>query len=94
MNWIGLLAILAILWIAQEAFLEIHRRRHGLWRSARERRFLPSRDERVVMWGELTRRNADAAVERARLAFVAIVVLCLAAVLLVLAAGGALRPSP
>jgi hypothetical protein len=75
MQWIGLIGILLLLTAAQELFLETHRRRYGLWRSARQRRFFASRDERRVMWRAVTHRDPDARVELSRLVFIGVAVL-------------------
>ncbi len=75
MPWIGAIALLVLLTAAQELFLETHRRRYGLWRSTRQRRFWASRDERRVMWRAMTRRDHDVRVELSRLVLVAVAAL-------------------
>ena len=74
-NWVGLVALLLSLTAAQELFLETHRRRYGMWRSTRERRFFASPDERRVMWRALTQRDPDIRVELARLVLIAVAAL-------------------
>jgi hypothetical protein len=54
--------------------LETHRRRYGLWRSTRQRRFFATPDERRVMWRAVTRRDPDVRVELSRIVLIAVVV--------------------
>jgi hypothetical protein len=72
--WIGGIALLVLLTAAQELFLETHRRRYGLWRSTRQRRFFATPDERRVMWRAVTRRDPDVRVELSRIVLIAVVV--------------------
>lgn len=71
------IAALALMWAAQEWFLEAHRRRYGRWRSTLEPRpvFLPSPDERALLWSAFTHRDPDPRIERIRLTSAALVVL-------------------
>jgi hypothetical protein len=73
MPWIAGIALLALLTAAQELFLENHRRRYGLWRSTRQRRFFATPDERRVMWRAMTRRDPDGRVELSRLVLIAVI---------------------
>ena len=70
--WIAVVLILVAMWAAQESFLEIHRRRYGLWRSARERHFWAEPAERRCMWDAAVHRSPDRSVEVARLVFVGV----------------------
>jgi hypothetical protein len=88
MAWLGMIALILILAAAQELFLETHRRRYGLWRSVRARRFWASPDERRLMWAAATQRDPDARVETSRLVLIAVIGFCVVAGLLVLATGG------
>ena len=89
MGWIAAIALLAVITVAQEWFLETHRGRYGLWRSTRARRLWMSRDERRLAWQALIHRNADRRVELTRL--IAIAVIGIAGVLLLrLAVSGGL----
>jgi hypothetical protein len=49
MNWLAGLAIILLLVAAQESFLEVHRRRYGMWWSTRQRRFWADPAERSRM---------------------------------------------
>jgi hypothetical protein len=73
MPWIGGIALLVLLTATQELFLETHRRRYGLWRSTRQRRFFATPDERRVMWRAMTHRDPDVRVELSRLVLLVVV---------------------
>jgi hypothetical protein len=79
MAWLALLLCLAAITAAQELFYETHRRRYGMWRSTRERRFWMSREERSLAFDALVHRNADARVESTRLIAITVFVLVLGA---------------
>jgi hypothetical protein len=73
--WIGTIGFISLMAATQELWLEIHRRRYGLWRSTRQRHFMASQDERRLMWHALTRRGPDRGLELSRRAFITIAVL-------------------
>jgi hypothetical protein len=75
MPWIPAIALLVLLTAAQELFLETHRRRYGMWRSTRQRRFFATQDERRVMARAMIHRDPDVRVELTRLVFIAVAVL-------------------
>jgi hypothetical protein len=92
MVWLGLVAVMVLLFVGQEWFAEIHRRRYGQWRSGRERWFFPNREERILMFQALAHRNPDRTVERVRIATVALIVFCFGA-FIALYAYGVVGPS-
>jgi hypothetical protein len=79
MNWLAGLAIILLLIVAQEWFLEAHRRRYGMWRSTRERRLWADPEERSRMWTAFTHRDQDPKVERVRLVALAVIISSLVA---------------
>lgn len=83
MNWLAGLAIILALMAAQEWFLESHRRRYGMWRSTRQRRFWADPKERSLMWLAFTHRDQDPTVERVRLVTLAVIGFCFVALVIV-----------
>lgn len=89
--WLAVVPILVVMWVAQELFLETHRRRYGQWRPARERHFWADPDERRRMWDAAVHRNPDRSVEVTRLLVVGVWAVGAIAGLALLGTG-ALRP--
>lgn len=83
MNWLAGLAIILLLMAAQEWFLEVHRRRYGMWRSRRQRRFWADPEERSRMWLAFSHRDQDPTVERVRLVVLAVIGVLFLALLMV-----------
>jgi hypothetical protein len=80
-RWVVAIAIIVLLTVGQESFYELHRRRYGLWRSTRQRRLWADQEERRRMWAATLHRDPDLTVERARLVFLAVIVLSFLALL-------------
>ncbi len=85
----GAIALIILLVAAQELFYETHRRRYGLWRTARARHLWASPEERRSMWMAFTHRDPDPRVERSRLLLIAACAFVFVALVVLLSPGPA-----